>query len=138
MYSNKNIYNRQITWLLCFLLVFFSGVKTSMLKARRTNTTIIKGKVIDALSKEALIDVPIVFPGTRNMPQGNPDLLQFPTLEDGQQLTYTLEDKPYMEASVGISNIFNFFRIDVVKRLTYPDHSNVSDIGIRGRFKFDF
>lgn len=35
-------------------------------------------------------------------------------------------------------NIFNFFRIDVVRRLTYLNHPNVSDIGIRGRFKFDF
>ncbi len=75
---------------------------------------------------------------SENMPQGNPDLLRFPTFDDGRQATYTLENKPYMEASVGIGNIFNFFRIDLVKRLTYLDHPNVSDIGIRGRFKFDF
>ncbi len=73
-----------------------------------------------------------------NMPHENPDLLRFPTDANGLPLTYTLENKPYMEASVGIGNIFNFFRIDVVKRLTYLDHPNVSDIGIRGRFKFDF
>ncbi|MCC9138604.1 DUF5686 family protein [Pontibacter silvestris] len=75
---------------------------------------------------------------SENLPENNPDLLRFPTFEDGRQATYTLENKPYMEASVGIGNIFNFFRIDVVKRLSYLEHPNVSDIGIRGRFKFDF
>lgn len=73
-----------------------------------------------------------------NMPENNPNLLSFPTFADGQQATYTLERKPYIEASVGVGNIFNFFRIDVVKRLSYLEHPNVSDIGIRGRFKFDF
>ena len=73
-----------------------------------------------------------------NLPQNNPDLLLFPKDQNGLPLTYTLEKEPYMEASVGIGNIFNLFRIDVVKRLTYLDHPNVSDIGIRGRFKFDF
>jgi hypothetical protein len=73
-----------------------------------------------------------------NMPYSNPDLLRFPADANGTPLTYTLENKPYMEASVGIGNIFKFFRIDLVKRLTYLDHPNVSDLGIRGRFKFDF
>lgn len=73
-----------------------------------------------------------------NMPQNNPDLLRFPTFEGGQQRTYTLEDKPYMEASVGIGNIFSFFRVDVVKRLTYLDQPNVSEVGVRATFKFDF
>jgi hypothetical protein len=73
-----------------------------------------------------------------NSPRHNPELLRFPVLTDGRPATFTLENKPYMEASVGIGNIFNFFRLDLVKRLTYLDHPNVSDIGIRGRFKFDF
>ncbi|WP_266206152.1 DUF5686 and carboxypeptidase-like regulatory domain-containing protein [Pontibacter kalidii] len=73
-----------------------------------------------------------------NLPENNPDLLRFPTFEDGRRATYTLENRPYMEASVGIGNIFNFFRIDLVKRLTYLDNPHVSEFGIRGRFKFDF
>lgn len=73
-----------------------------------------------------------------NRPYENPGLLQFPTDANGLPITYTLENKPYMEASVGIGNIFNFFRVDLVKRLTYLDHPNVSELGIRGRFKFDF
>ncbi|WP_461489974.1 DUF5686 and carboxypeptidase-like regulatory domain-containing protein [Pontibacter sp. HJ8] len=75
---------------------------------------------------------------SENRPENNPDLLRYPTFSDGRQATFTLEDKPYMEASVGIGNIFNFFRIDLVKRLTYLDNPNVSELGIRGRFKFDF
>ena len=73
-----------------------------------------------------------------NMPHENPGLLRFPTEANGLPITYTLENKPYMEASIGIGNIFNFFRVDLVKRLTYLDHPNVSELGIRGRFKFDF
>lgn len=73
-----------------------------------------------------------------NMPYENPGLLRFPTDANGLPITYTLENKPYMEASIGIGNIFNFFRVDLVKRLTYLDHPNVSELGIRGRFKFDF
>ncbi len=72
------------------------------------------------------------------MPQHIPNLLYFHTFEDGSQATYTLARKPYMEASAGIGNIFNFFRIYLVKRLTYVGNPNVLETGIRGRFKFDF
>ncbi|WP_187263573.1 DUF5686 and carboxypeptidase-like regulatory domain-containing protein [Pontibacter beigongshangensis] len=73
-----------------------------------------------------------------NMPHRNPELLQFPVDASGVPITYTLEKKPYVEASVGVGNIFNFFRVDVVRRFSYLEHPNVSEIGIRGRFKFDF
>ncbi|WP_347156854.1 DUF5686 and carboxypeptidase-like regulatory domain-containing protein [Pontibacter chitinilyticus] len=73
-----------------------------------------------------------------NMPETNSDLYRFPENANGVPVTYSLKKKPYVEASVGVGNIFNFFRIDVVKRLTYLEHPNVSEIGIRGRFKFDF
>ncbi|WP_255474242.1 DUF5686 and carboxypeptidase-like regulatory domain-containing protein [Pontibacter qinzhouensis] len=73
-----------------------------------------------------------------NLPQNNPELLQFPVDAAGVPITYTLERKPYVEASVGVGNIFNFFRVDVVRRFSYLEHPNVSEIGIRGRFKFDF
>ena len=43
-----------------------------------------------------------------------------------------------MEASVGVANIFKLIRVDLVKRLSYLDHPNVSQWGIRARFKFDF
>lgn len=73
-----------------------------------------------------------------NIPEKQQGLLLFPTFAGGEQATYHLGNRPYMEASLGIGNIFNFFRIDVVKRLNYLHHPHVSDLGIRGRFKFDF
>jgi len=74
----------------------------------------------------------------RNNPNLNPDLYKFPTNEEGQVLTHTLSNGPYMEASIGIGNILKFFRVDFVKRLSYLDNPQVSEYGIRGRFKMDF
>lgn len=73
-----------------------------------------------------------------NNPLYTDGLMQFPVDENGKQSTFTLDKKPYMEVSVGVSNIFKLFRIDLVRRLTYLDHPNVSEYGIRARFKFDF
>ena len=46
--------------------------------------------------------------------------------------------KPYMEASIGIENIFRFLRIDAVWRLNYNDHPNVNPFGIMISMKLDF
>jgi hypothetical protein len=73
-----------------------------------------------------------------NNPASHPDLLKFPVDNLGSPITFTLDQKPYVEVSAGIENIFKFFRVDVVKRLTYLSNPNVSDIGIRVRFRFDF
>jgi hypothetical protein len=73
-----------------------------------------------------------------NNPDFHADLFKFPVDNQGNPTTYTLEKKPYIEASVGISNILKLVRVDLVKRLTYLDHSNVPSIGIRARFKLDF
>jgi len=73
-----------------------------------------------------------------NNPNVTSGLMNFPTDEYGNYTTYTLSDKPYAEVSVGLGNIFKFFRVDVVKRVSYLDHPNVQEYGIRARFKFDF
>jgi hypothetical protein len=73
-----------------------------------------------------------------NNPDIHNDLMKFPVDYNGRTITYTLENKPYIEASVGVGNIFKVFRVDVVKRLTYLDHPEVAEWGIRMRFKFDF
>ena len=52
--------------------------------------------------------------------------------------TFSLNDGPYIEGSVGISNIFKLFRVDVVKRFTYLDHPEIAKWGIRGRVRFEF
>jgi Family of unknown function (DUF5686)/CarboxypepD_reg-like domain len=72
-----------------------------------------------------------------NNPDFQNDLFKFPVNNDGVPLTYTLESKPYVEASVGVSNIMKIFRVDLIKRFTYLNHPNVSDIGLRIQFRFD-
>lgn len=74
----------------------------------------------------------------KNNPEVTFGLMQFPAEVNGNPTTFSLENKPYMEASVGIGNIFKFFRIDLVRRITYLDHPNVPKYGIRARFKIDF
>jgi hypothetical protein len=74
----------------------------------------------------------------QNQPDNNNELLRFPVDENGQVLTNTLERKPYIETSVGISNIFKVLRVDYVRRLNYTDLPNVSKWGIRARVKFEF
>jgi len=46
--------------------------------------------------------------------------------------------KPYMEAGVGIENIFRFVRVDAVWRLFYNDHPNIKPFGILVSANFDF
>ena len=56
----------------------------------------------------------------------------------GLPSTFAFDKAPYIEASVGIANIFKVVRIDVVKRLSYLDHPNISTWGIRTRIRADF
>jgi len=76
--------------------------------------------------------------GDENNPEVTKGLMMFPADPYGNPTTFTLKDKPYIEVSAGIGNIFKFFRVDIVKRVTYLDNPNVQEYGIRARFKFDF
>jgi hypothetical protein len=51
------------------------------------------------------------------------------------QLSYT---KPYMEASVGVENIFKFIRIDAIWRLSYLNTSEDRKPGVKFTFTGDF
>jgi hypothetical protein len=73
-----------------------------------------------------------------NDPLKNPSTFKFPTDIEGKPTTFGLGNKPYMEASVGISNIFKLVRVDAVKRLTYLDNPGIPKWGIRVRTKFEF
>ncbi len=73
-----------------------------------------------------------------NNPEVTTGLMNFPTDEYGKATTYTLAEEPYAEASIGIGNIFKFFRVDLVKRMTYIDNPYVQEYGIRARSRFDF
>jgi len=46
--------------------------------------------------------------------------------------------KPYVEAGLGIENIFRFVRVDGVWRLSYNDHPNTSRFGIMVSMDFNF
>ena len=74
----------------------------------------------------------------KNKPSSENGLLLFPVNSEGNTITYTLNNQPYVEASVGIANIFKFVRIDVVRRLTYTNNPGISKTGIRMRFKLEF
>ncbi|EJW97294.1 hypothetical protein EVA_14613 [gut metagenome] len=45
--------------------------------------------------------------------------------------TYTMGRTPYMEASVGIENIFKFLRVDYVWRMSYLHHPGIQKSGVR-------
>jgi hypothetical protein len=66
-------------------------------------------------------------------------LILLPTDKIGSPTTFSLENKPYMEASFGIENIFRVLRVDFVKRLSYLENPNVSTkVALRFRMVFDF
>jgi hypothetical protein len=58
-------------------------------------------------------------------------ILEFPSVLKDARL-------PYAELSAGIENIFQYFRADVVFRLTNHDAGKNIPIGIRARFDFSF
>ena len=68
----------------------------------------------------------------KNDPSQNPALFIFP---DG---TGKMTDTPYMEASVGVENIFKILRIYYVRRLSYLENHGISKDGIRFAFTFTF
>jgi len=51
--------------------------------------------------------------------------------------TYSI-GKPYIEAGLGIENIFRIFRIDAVWRLSYYDHPDIKKFGVMVSMQFDF
>ncbi|MGI4884526.1 MAG: DUF5686 family protein [Janthinobacterium lividum] len=96
--------------------------------------------LIRTLKLRETASLKLLYGGIReeNNPSLHPALYQFLRDAQGQPTTFTLGRQPYAEASVGIANIFKLFRLDIVKRLTYLDNPNVSEWGLRGRFKLDF
>lgn len=68
----------------------------------------------------------------KNNPAFNKDLIMFP------KDSYSMGNTPYMEYTVGIENIFQFFRIDYVRRLNYLDNPNISKSGFRIGFDVTF
>ena len=70
----------------------------------------------------------------KNNPIYNNSLFAFPELNN----TRLLSNKPYMEVSVGVDNIFRILRLDYVWRLTYRDGPDVDKGGLRLALHFTF
>lgn len=68
----------------------------------------------------------------KNNPTKTPGLFLLP---DG---TAPLGNTPYMEASVGLENIFKILRIDYYRRLTYLDKPGIKKGGVRIMLRFSF
>jgi len=96
--------------------------------------------LVKKLKWREVASIKLLYGGIRpeNDPEQNQNLYKFPVDKNGQTATFSLDSGPYVEASVGISNIFKLFRVDYVQRFTYLNHPGIASWGIRGRFKFDF
>ena len=96
--------------------------------------------LLKKLKWREVISAKVLYGGVRD--ENNPDLnlstIKFPVDKTGLPTTYTLNKTPYVEVSAGVSNIFKLLRVDFVKRLTYLNHPEVAEWGIRTRLKFDF
>lgn len=68
------------------------------------------------------------------LPASPRDLFLFPA----DALCGTMGDKPYIEAGVGLDNIFTILRVDYVWRLTYRDHAGTDRHGIRIQLHINF
>jgi hypothetical protein len=95
--------------------------------------------LIKKLDLREVVTAKVLYGGVRNEndPDKNPDLYKFPSY-NGVPTTFAMDKVPYIEGSVGISNIFKLLRVDVVKRFTYLDHPDIATWGIRGRVRFEF
>jgi hypothetical protein len=65
----------------------------------------------------------------------SPDNLDELVLPD---LTYTFDNGPFAEAYVGVDNIFRFFRVDAIWRLTYLDNTRAPKFGLLLGFDIKF
>ena len=52
--------------------------------------------------------------------------------------TFSLEEKPFAEAYIGVENIFRFVRLDAIWRLSYRDNPNVRNFGLLIGFQIQF
>lgn len=74
----------------------------------------------------------------QNNPLINPNVIKFPLNDQGRLTTQSFNNQPYMEASIGISNILKVGRIDAVWRLSHMNHPFVKPFGFRVGVYIDF
>ena len=64
--------------------------------------------------------------------QGDGRLFKFP------KNSHVMNDTPYWECVAGVHNIFKFFSVEYVRRLTYLNNTNIDKWGIRFGFMMSF
>jgi len=68
-----------------------------------------------------------------NNPDSNEEYIQFTKNENGVPGTFAFDNRPYIEASLGFSNIFKILRLDLIKRFTYLEKPEIPSLfGYRG------
>ena len=64
--------------------------------------------------------------------------MDFPNNGNHDYTTFRLNGTPYVEANIGVDNIFKVLRLDYVRRFTYLDNPDIAKWGIRFRLRFTF
>ena len=59
-------------------------------------------------------------------------------IQTDDNIFYSLNNKPYVEAGLGVENIFRIIRIDFLWRMSYLENPDISKFGIRGSFQLLF
>jgi hypothetical protein len=93
-----------------------------------------KVPLLEHLKLREIVSFKILYGGLRdeNNPLFNSSLYRFPGYgTTGGAATYALGNVPYMEAGVGISNIFKVLRLDLIHRFNYLDHPGITPWGLR-------
>ncbi|HEY2582290.1 MAG TPA: carboxypeptidase-like regulatory domain-containing protein, partial [Mucilaginibacter sp.] len=96
--------------------------------------------LIEHLKWRELLTFKILYGGLRdeNNPLLHPNLYKFPTYANGVPATFALGNSPYIEAGVGISNIFKILRLDLIHRFNYLNNPGITPWGLRFTFSPDF
>ncbi|HEY8734066.1 MAG TPA: DUF5686 family protein [Puia sp.] len=95
--------------------------------------------LLKKLRLREVVAAKILYGGLRNEnnPNDNPAQILFPAT-NGITSTFAMTGQPYIEASVGVYNIFSIIRLDLIKRFTYLNHPNVSNLGLLFSTNFSF
>ena len=96
--------------------------------------------LIQHLKWREFLSAKILYGGLRaeNNPVLTNGLYRLPPATNGAYGTYALGSTPYIEAGAGISNIFKFLRVDVIRRFNYLNHPGASEYGIKFSFQPEF
>ena len=138
--ANQSYIYQSTTYNLMNFLEFVSDKYVSLFVDHCFNGFLFnKIPLINRLGLREIVTFKVLYGGLSktNNPDLQPDLFKFPTDIAGNPTTFAFDKTPYIEASIGISNIFKFVRVDLVRRFTYLNNPNITKMGIRIRFKFD-